>query len=182
MTGGDKMTVRPMYEAPIEVCTEYKPFINTNHLPRVMDDTIFTSGRMKIIPFNCHFAPKEQDKTLKQFFKQRVVKSAILNWLVEGYRLMLEFGFDEPDCVSSAIAEYRTDADTIGNFLRECTVPHEKYRLPTTELYMHYARWSADYGYKPLNNRNFVGELRKRCEMGRDCAKGNIVIGLALNL
>jgi putative DNA primase/helicase len=171
-----------MYEAPIEVCTEYKPFINTNHLPRVTDDTIFTSGRMKIIPFNRHFEPHEQDKTLKQYFKRREVKSAILNWLVEGYRLVLEVGFDEPDCVQTAVSEYRTEADTIGSFLFECTAEREKSYLRTVELYGHYSRWATDNGYKPLNNRNFVGEVRKRCEVRHDSRYGNIVVGREMSI
>ncbi|GHU35092.1 hypothetical protein FACS1894105_03100 [Clostridia bacterium] len=39
MTGGDRLTVRAMYEAPTEMYSEFKPFINTNHLPRTSDDT-----------------------------------------------------------------------------------------------------------------------------------------------
>jgi putative DNA primase/helicase len=78
-----------------------------NHLPRVSDDTIFASGRAKIIPFNRHFTEAEQDKDLKREFRKAENKSAILNWLIEGYRLILDSGFDAPPRVIEAVAEYR---------------------------------------------------------------------------
>ncbi|MDR2400474.1 MAG: hypothetical protein LBD73_02340, partial [Deferribacteraceae bacterium] len=90
---------------------------------RVSDDTIFASGRAKIIPFNRHFTEAEQDRTLKQEFRKAKNKRAILNWLIMGYRLIPEVGFDAPPIVTQAIAEYRQDADIIGVFLSERTEP-----------------------------------------------------------
>jgi putative DNA primase/helicase len=50
------------------------------------------------------------------------------------------------------------------------------------ELYAHYSRWATDNGYKPLNNRNFVGELRKRCDVKHDSRYGNIVVGREMSI
>jgi putative DNA primase/helicase len=80
-----------------------------------------------------------------------------------------------------AIAAYRQEADIIGCFLAEYTVEREKSRLSTSELYIHYAGWAKDNGYKPLNNRNFVGELRRRCDVRKD-SHSNVVVGLAMSL
>ena len=179
LTGGDTYTGRFLNENSFEFTMEGKIFINTNHLPRVSDDTVFASGRAKIIPFERHFTEQEQDKGLKQFFRRMENKSAILNWLVCGYRLILETGFDPPQRVIQAISEYRQEADVIGMFLSEYTVGREKSRLSTPVLYSHYARWAADNGYKPLNNRNFVVELRRRCDVRKD-SHSNVVVGLAL--
>ena len=179
MTGGDRITVRAMYEAPTEMYSEFKPFINTNHLPRTSDDTIFTSGRVKVIPFERHFSEAEQDTGLKKAFRTRNAKSAILNWLCMGYRLILETGFAAPERVMRAVAEYRQEADVIGLFLSECTIEQEKYRTTTPELYARYSRWASEYGYKPLNSRNFVGELRRRCDVRKD-SHSNVVVGLAV--
>lgn len=49
MTGGDTMTARYLHQNSFEFRPEYKLFINTNHLPRVGDDSIFKSGRVKLI-------------------------------------------------------------------------------------------------------------------------------------
>jgi putative DNA primase/helicase len=159
---------------------EGKPFINTNHLPRVSDDTVFASGRAKIIPFRRHFTEAEQDKSLKQKFRESKTKSAILNWLIDGYRLILETGFDAPPSVVQAIAEYREEADVIGVFLSEHTVGKENGRLSTALLYANYVAWTKENGYKPMNNKNFVTEIQRRFEIRRDGKVGKVIIGLAL--
>jgi putative DNA primase/helicase len=180
LTGGDTYTGRFLNENSFEFSMEGKIFINTNHLPTVSDDTVFASGRAKVIPFDRHFTEAEQDKTLKHFFRRGDNKSAILNWLVAGYKMILDSGFDPPQRVVDAIAAYRAEADIIGAFLVEYTVEQEKGRLSTSELHKHYAAWAKGNGYLPLCNRAFVGELRRRFEVKPDCRKGNVVIGLAL--
>jgi putative DNA primase/helicase len=159
---------------------ESKIFIGTNHLPRVSDDSVFASGRVKIIPFERHFTAQEQDKTLKQYFCRRENKSAILNWMIIGWRLIPEVGFDSPGRVDEAVAAYRAEADIIGVFLSEYTIGEEKGRLSTSLLYSHYTAWAKDNGYHPMNSKNFVGELRKRHEVRRD-ASGRVIIGLDLS-
>ncbi|MDR1559333.1 MAG: nucleoside triphosphatase, partial [Clostridiales bacterium] len=179
LTGGDTYTGRFLNENLFQFRFEGKPFINTNHLPRVSDDTIFASGRAKIIPFNRHFTEAEQDKTLKQEFRKAKNKSAILNWLIVGYRLIHEVGFDPPDIVKNAIAEYRQDADIIDVFLSECVTEQQDSKLQTSELYARYALWAKDNGYRPLSNRSFVVGLRRRYEVRHDGRYGNIVVGIA---
>jgi putative DNA primase/helicase len=180
LTGGDKYAGRFLNENIFEFRMEGKPFINTNHLPRVSDDTVFASGRAKIIPFKKHFTAAEQDKTLKQKFREGKAKSAILNWLVMGYRLITEVGFDSPPSVEQAIAEYREEADVIGLFLAESTCGKENGRLSTALLYSHYAAWAKENGYKAMNNKNFVSEIARRHEIRRDGKVGKVIIGLAL--
>jgi putative DNA primase/helicase len=181
LTGGDTYTGRFLNENLFQFRFEGKPFINTNHLPRVSDDTIFASGRAKIIPFNRHFTETEQDKGLKQEFRKAKTKSAILNWLIEGYRLILNSGFDAPPRVIEAVAEYRQEADVIGMFLAEYTVRNDNNRLSTSALYAQYTTWAKDNGYHALNSKNFVTELRRRFDVRCDGAVGNVVVGLALS-
>jgi len=135
LTGGDTYTGRFLNENSFEFTMEGKIFINTNHLPRVSDDTVFASGRAKIIPFERHFTEEEQDKQLKPFFRRRENKSAILNWLVWGYRLTLETGFESSQSVSQAGAACRQEADVIRQFIADCTAAQEGNRLSASELY-----------------------------------------------
>jgi putative DNA primase/helicase len=174
-------TGRFLNENPVEFRPEFKIFINTNHLPRAADDTVFASGRVKLIPFDRHFTPEEQDAGLKKHFRKAKNRSAILNWLIEGYRLMLEVGLTTPPRVEAAIAAYRSEADVFGSFLAECTVEQDGARLPTSALYAVYTAWAKDNGYRPLNSKNFVGELRRRFEVRRTGTSGNVVIGVLLS-
>ncbi len=180
LTGGDTYTGRFLNENPIEFCPEFKIFINTNHLPRTSDDTVFTSGRVKLIPFDRHFSPEEQDAGLKKMFRRRDNMSGILNWLIEGYRLLMSEGLTVPSRVLEAINSYRQEADIIGIFLSEYTGAEENGRLSTSLLYSYYSSWAKENGYRPLSSRPFVADLRRRFEVKHDCRKGNVVIGLKI--
>ena len=177
LTGGDAYTGRFLNENPVEFHPEMKVFINTNHLPRTSDDTVFTSGRVNLIPFDRHFTHKEQDMGLKKLFRRRDNMSGILNWLIEGYRLLKSEGLALPDKVKAAIDEYRIDTDDIGAFLDETLTPVDGNRLKTSDLHRCHQAWARANGYRVLTNQGFVGELRRRNLVGRDRTKGNVVIG-----
>ena len=63
LTGGDRIMARYLFGNPFEYSPEFKIFIGSNHIPRIADRTVVTSGRLKILPFNRHFKREEQDKT-----------------------------------------------------------------------------------------------------------------------
>ena len=78
LTGGDTYTARFLNENPVEFKPEFKIFINTNHLPRTSDDTVFLSGRVKLIPFDRHFLPHEQDNGQKPTSASRKTEAVYL--------------------------------------------------------------------------------------------------------
>ena len=80
LTGRDTINARFLNENSFEFVPQFKLFINTNHLPKVTDPTVFDSGRVKVVPFNRHFSEEEQDKTLKRRLRQTENLSGILNW------------------------------------------------------------------------------------------------------
>jgi putative DNA primase/helicase len=179
LTGGDTYTGRHLHENPIEFRPEFKIFINTNHLPRTADDTVFSSDRVKLIPFDRHFEPNEQDTGLKKQFRSSGCKSAILNWLIEGYRLLMAEGLGAPRRIEAAVAAYRQETDIVGAFFDEATIPQEGSRVPTGTLYKRYAAWAKDNGYRAMNSKCFMAEIRKRYEVRRDGAQGNVAVGVA---
>jgi putative DNA primase/helicase len=177
LTGGDTYTGRFLHENPVEYRPEFKIFINTNHLPNAADQTIFSSDRVKLIPFNRHFKPEEQDTGLKKLFQKSQHKSGILNWLIEGYRLLNAEGLIVPERVAAAIAEYQRNADVLGNFCADILVPAGGNRLKTAVLYERYRPWAKANGYKPLCSQDFVAELRRRYDFGSNGRIGNFIVG-----
>lgn len=180
LTGGDTYTGRSLNENPVEFRPEFKLYINTNHLPRTADDTMFKSGRVKLIPFERHFAAAEQDTGLKKHFRKPANRSAILNWLAEGYRWLLNTKMATPPRVEAAIAVYRDQSDIFGDFLAEHTEDCDGARTSTSEMYAVYTAWAKGNRYRPMNNKNFVGDLRKRYDVRRTGSVGNMVVGLLL--
>ena len=82
MTGNDTINARFLHENSFDFKPQFKLYINTNYLPVINDMTIFTSGRIIIVPFERHFEEAEQDRTLKDEFAKPEGQSAILNWLL----------------------------------------------------------------------------------------------------
>ncbi len=55
LTGNDTINARFLHENSFDFKPQFKIYINTNYLPIVNDVTVFTSGRILIIPFDRHF-------------------------------------------------------------------------------------------------------------------------------
>jgi putative DNA primase/helicase len=183
LTGGDTYTARNLHENHFEFPPEFKIFIHTNHLPRAEDDTVFTSGRVKIVPFDRHFEPNEQDTGLKKFFRKYGSLSGIFNWLLQGYKLLQSEGLDVPARITAAIEEYRRGSgggDAISAFIGEVLEARNGGRLATSEVYAAYTDWAARRQYPAISNRAFVMELRHRCNIRRDGAVGNVLVGFAI--
>ena len=180
LTGGDTYVGRFLNENPFEFVPEFHIFFNTNHLPRTNDDTIFASGRVKVIPFERHFTAKEQDHSLKGQFRKNANKSAILNWLIDGYRLMLEVGMDVTARMQAALDEYRSESDLLGGFLAEKVIPAKGGKLQTSALYAIYTAQMKLCATRPLSVQQFVGEVKKRYDVGRDRTLGTVIYNATL--
>lgn len=163
VTGGDVVTARFLHQNSFDFIPEFKLFINTNFLPRVTDDTVFASGRVKLIPFERHFQPHEQDPGLKTFFKEPVNVSGIFNWIIAGLKLMQSEGLKQPDAVTNATAQYRDDSDMVGQFVKDCLVAvHNKSTL-LKDVHTEFIAWCDDNGIKyPMASKGLADELRRR--------------------
>lgn len=105
MTGNDTLNARYLHENSFDFQPQFKLYVNTNYLPVINDMTLFTSNRIIIVPFDRHFDEQSQDTTLKRKFTTPQVQSAILNWLLEGNRLLREEGLYLPESVKKATSQ-----------------------------------------------------------------------------
>lgn len=172
MTGSDTITARFLHENSFEFRPQFKMFINTNYLPQVTDLTLFSSGRIKTIPFERHFEPHEQDRTLKELLAQPQNLSGILNWCLEGLEAMRVLGFDDPPAIASAIESYRRDSDKVAQFMDEMLISEPGAEIRTAEAYRLYQNWCTENGYMTENAKNFKHELEKVGRIQRKRARG----------
>ena len=162
MTGGDTLTARFLHENSFEFRPEYKLFINTNHLPKVNDDSIFASGRVKLIPFDRHFKDSEQDKRLKNFFKQPDNLSGILNWCIHGLQIFNSEGLEQPKAVIDATIKYREESNPVGQFINEELTKVIGSKTEFKIIYAKYCEWCDTWGFGALNRRNFADTLKMK--------------------
>lgn len=155
MTGNDSLNARFLHENSFDFKPQFKLYINTNYLPVVNDMTLFASGRIITIPFERHFDEDEQDKTLKTEFAKPENKSAILNWLIDGFKMQRDEGMTMPYAVREATESYQNDSDKIRCFAEDCLIPDEDSEEKTSEVYSAYQSWCVDNGYRSEGMRIF---------------------------
>lgn len=148
LTGNDTISARYLHENSFEFQPDFKLFINTNYLPRTTDATIFASGRVKVIPFEHHFDDSQQDKGLKQELAQPDNISGILNWCIEGLRLLQATGFDPPVSVLEATDQYQRDSDKFMQFIEEILIATPGSEILTQTAHDKYTRWCENNGLK----------------------------------
>lgn len=172
LTGNDTMTARYLHENSFEFKPTFKFFINTNYLPQITDPSVFTSGRVKVIPFTRHFDDKQQDKNLKQTLIQPQNLSGILNWCLEGLKLLRTQGFDPPASVIEATAQYQQDSDKIARFMQECLTQTPGVNMRLEDVYTNYKYWCDNNGLRPEGMPRFKQALGAHAKIGRSRSVG----------
>lgn len=164
MTGRDKMTARNLYEREFEFMPGFKLCINTNYLPVIMDDTIFSSERLKVISFDRHFEKEEQDRHLKDRLKGQKMISGIFNWCLDGLKYFTNEGsiLYEPESVQKATEDYRNKSDKINNFLLDCYTEDPGNCESIKSVYEVYEGWCRENGYGIENKSNFIDDLKNK--------------------
>lgn len=164
LIGRDKIVAREMYEKEREFFPEFKLFFNTNHLPHVADDTLFASERLKVISFDRHFSPEEQDRGLKRRLMEPDNLSALLNWSLDGLKVYLSAGaiLQEPAAVTDATDKYREASDKFGQFITENLDRSFGINVSIKDSYSAFVSWCHENGYGAESKKNFISEMKLR--------------------
>ncbi len=162
LTGRDTITARFIHEREFQFVPCFKLFINTNHLPLITDDTLFSSGRVNVVSFDRHFSPEEQDRGLKDRLIEPGEIAGIFNWCLEGLRRYYTEGLRPPASVQASTGEYRANSDKVGNFLSECMEKAPGYRVRGKIVYDCYADWCKANGYGVEGRNNFYADLKSK--------------------
>jgi len=161
LLGRDTITARHLYERDFEFVPVFKLFINTNTLPIITDDTLFSSNRLNVITFDKHFSPSEQDRTLKDTLKKRENISGLFNWCIEGLKKFYKEDAEPPRAIIESTDEYRKNSDKIGNFINECLI-ESAANSKAKDIYDAYQVWCKSNGYGAENKGNFFAELKAK--------------------
>ncbi|MGN0666461.1 MAG: phage/plasmid primase, P4 family [Huintestinicola sp.] len=162
LTGRDTITARHLHEREFQFVPNFKLFINTNYLPYVNDDTLFSSERVNVITFEKHFGSDEQDRSLKQKLKQEENISGIFNWCLDGLQNYLSEGLKRPMSVSAANEEYRRSGDRMTMFINECLEAVPGGGCQAKDVYALYRDWCSSNGFNPENMMNWTANLRQK--------------------
>lgn len=182
-TGGDTITARYLHENSFQYRPQFKIYMNTNHLPRITDDTLFASGRVKIIRFQKHFSKEEQDPELKAVFADPACRSAILNWALQGWERCRTDGLPASKWVDESVSEYQHDMDKLGLFMEECLEPCLGSRVRAADVYRRYQSWCDENGLAAESSISFRRGMGQRVTYRRgNMPSSRITTNLILDL
>jgi putative DNA primase/helicase len=170
LTGGsDPISVRGLYSNNyLTYVPNYLLMLATNHIPRIASMDYGIWRRLIIVPFEINFDnPEHIDKKdihLYEYFRDNEIPG-IFNWMIEGYNLWRQFGVIEsmPQLLLDMKQGYKSEMDTIGQFIDECCVKEEpKSKVKSADLYRAYNAWCIENGNKPKANRTFSSAILER--------------------
>ena len=157
MTGGDTMEARRLYREAFNFQPTFKPWMYGNHKPEIRgtDDAIWS--RVKLVEFPVSFADRIDD-ALPTKLRQEL--SGILTWAIQGCLAWQREGLNPPEKVQAATAAYRTEQDTIGQFISECCLTGEDYmRCKASRLYAAYRTWTEVNDHHTISQKRFGSYL-----------------------
>lgn len=160
-TGNDTIVCRKLFESEMEFKPVFHLFINTNFLPVVTDETLFTSNRINVITFDRHFQAEEQDRGLKARLQSPENISALFNWCLEGLRKYRKSGAEPPDAVKNTNEQYRRKSDKVTMFFDECMEPADT-NIGAGTVYQSYANWCSANGYGMDSKSSFFDSLKTK--------------------
>ena len=162
ITGGEMIKTRNLYENPTEWKPQFTLWLSCNDLPAVSDKSLFASDRLRVIEFNRHFSPEEQDKNLKTLFQTKEAMQGIFQWLIEGYFKYKRYGLEMPKEMQRVVSEYKRDNDLVLQFLEEKCEKTDKEQKQYTKaklLYDNYKMWCKSNGFHVCSAKKFYAEL-----------------------
>jgi putative DNA primase/helicase len=159
-TGGEPMQARHLNRDFFKFYPQFKLTMSGNYRPTISgaDDGIWR--RVRLVPFTVTIPKEERDLHLTE--KLRAEASGILNRLLDGLRVWLDKGLQEPAEVVQATAEYRDASDPLGRFLTSCVVASPGDRVQSSVLHEVYEAWCKVSGEIAWKNRGLSLAMAER--------------------
>ena len=164
LTGGEEISARALYQSAITFKPQFTLWLSCNDLPLVTDKSLFASERIKVIEFNRHFSPQEQDTRLKDELTTMEAMSGIFMWLVRGYIRYKEHGLAMSEELTQVVRNYERDNDLVLQFLESRCVQSEEANIKAKDLYNAYKLWAKSEGAFILSARKFNSEMERHPE------------------
>lgn len=182
-SGNDTITARSLYGDPITFEMQGHIWCQSNSLASVPDTTIFDSYRCNVIPFNAYFSEEIADKNIKQYFQIPGVKSAILNWLLSGYKKAQRFSWhiSKPNAVIQSTKEYQETEDVENQWFQDALIVSENEEISFKTAMLLYKTYAQSLGFSPLKYGQFARWLMNNCNYIDDHKAGRRIKGYAVN-
>ena len=164
-TGGDTMQFDRKNLMPVQARPTAKLMCAWNSRPRIKDRSEGLWRRLLLVPFRCQI--KESDRIFGMDRPDWWVRSGeapgILLWAIAGlHRIREQNGFTKCQASADVLADYRLDSNPAAEFFDEFIEIEDSSSIESKRLYDLYRHWCSETNCRPLGNRQFGKELRRR--------------------
>ncbi|SRR5208282_2824343 len=154
------VAARRLHRDPFTFRPTHKIILATNHKPHVKGTDTGIWRRLAIV----HFNPTIAEEAKVADFRERVLRPelpGVLNWAVEGLMKWKRDGLRTPASVRAATAEYRSEMDTVGQWIEERTDLDPAATQSVQDLHSDYVNYLGPRGH-PFGRRRFSEELERK--------------------
>lgn len=158
LISGDSLQVRQIHRTPFILKPKVKLWWSMNKLPSVADTSGGFWRRIKVIPFNRHFAEDERILDYEQQLYEEL--PGIFNWAMLGWqRLEYRGCFETPTQVQKETKRYQNESNTIMQYLDDACVRDTNARTKSSVIYSDYKYWCSNNGYRAYSIKSFKREM-----------------------
>lgn len=157
MTSIESVNARHLNQGFFTFKPEFKLALSFNDKPVIPAQDDGTWNRLLLLHFGQTISPEERDPDIDA--KLDAEKSAILNWLLDGYRIWEDKGLQPPVSVTNSTLEYRDENDDVGVFIRKNIVPAAGVNTTAKAIFKAYCGWCDEKGTRPWSQRKLGQRL-----------------------
>ncbi len=164
LSSGDIIQVEQKFKDPRTTRIGATNIFASNSLPYSRDISHGIQRRIRFIPFNRIFAPREQDTGLTKRLIENEMPG-ILAFALEGLaRVIRNNGFSTPKSHSDMLIEWVQRVDPLQKFLHEECAFEKELTVRSEELYARYSEWTDRMRIrKVLSQPEFTHRLKATC-------------------
>jgi len=159
----ESMQARELYGKPFNFTPRTRHILNANELPKVTEQTDAFYRRTIIIPFETKISEEERDIDLADKIIANELPG-VFNWLLIGLdRILAEKKFTHSEKIDKAIADYKTQSDSVALFLEEkALIRSTNKKESVADLYRDYKTFCTDDGYRAVSKNKFSIRLENK--------------------
>lgn len=160
VSGGDEISCRQLYRAPMSYIPQFTVVFALNHLFRIRGQDEGVWRRQVLVPFSRYFKPEERDPDL--LVKLIGESEGVLRWIVDGAVDWYANGLQTPEVVKAATAEFRHGSDELAGFIGTVIEPDIDGEVLGAELMDRYITWCHEENCRPWTRTSLFNGVIER--------------------
>jgi putative DNA primase/helicase len=160
LAGREPISARFLHKEFFEFLPSFTPWLRTNHKPIIVGEDDGIWRRLVLLPFSRKFTGDEKDPLLEEKLLQE--RNGILMWMLEGCSKYIEDGLKQSPLMRAELLGYRSESDTLGEWLLDEANQNPAVRVPQADAYARWKSWAERNTLRPGSKKTFTQRLAER--------------------